>query len=210
MNNRSARALVAVMAGAGALLGACAAVVWHVAVPGETDSYAARPGWFPVSVYFVIAGVLIALFVASFLVDAGLRVRTTRQHSPAGLCILLLVLGGVLGAGAASAWTRWPPQPTSAAALVPVDSWTNPVVDDYWQAPAGNRTEPLRLVIDAGPGQSTSESFVSSVYAHDDQSDFRPVIDQPWTVFPVGGVVVAGVFALSLSLGDVRLTRHQG
>lgn len=215
--------LVAAMAGTGALVGAGAAVAWHIAVPSTGDSgstqvasvydrsapaYAAvgsaRPDWFPTSLYFVGAGVLVALFVASFLVDAGLRLAVERHRSRTGMFALLIVLGGVLGAGAATAWTHWPPQPGPAA-----DPWTNPSA--YWERQS---SDPTAQIVIIGGADTAVASRNEGIYqtleggvgiATESDEPLRPTIADPWLVFPLGGALIAAALALSLSLRDVRL-----
>lgn len=227
MKNRPAKALVAVLSGAGAAVGVGAAVVWHVAVPassGETQIASAydrsggygwygeigvgvsnfRPDWFPVSLYFVGAGLLVGLILASFLVDAGLRMRVDRHRPRLGLFALLVGLGIALGSGVAAAWTHWPPEQVAVA-----DSWTN--FPAYWERPATapyasgseTRLEPQTIVIESnGSVPDHTEGFVATAA----QSSFSPQINHPWLVFPLGGALITGTLALSLSLRDIRLT----
>lgn len=198
MKNRPAKALVAVLVGTGALVGAGAAVVWHVAVPTGATGYASvRPPWFPVSLYFVAAGVVVALIASSFLVDAGLRLRIDRHRPKKALFALLVVLGGVLGAGAAVAWTYWPPE--TADALVLEDTSTA-----YWE-----RQSSLSIVV-GGISEIpplVSETTATAYADYTERGDtFRPTVEHPWLIFPLGGAAIAAALAWSLSLRDVRLT----
>ncbi|OZC49596.1 hypothetical protein CH286_08780 [Rhodococcus sp. WWJCD1] len=209
----SGKALVAVLAAVGAAVGASAAVVWHVAVAGPSDGAPGigvqyiRPSWFPVTFYLVGAGLAIGLVAASFLVDTGLRLVQDRQRSRIDLFALLVVIGATLGAGSALAWTHWPPQPTEAASNW---SWEHPFSIEINSPPAADFGW-------TSIGSSVSDTYVAETYETDavfvpylgDEevpSTFTPTIGDPWLVFPVGGVFVAALAALTLSLRDFRLT----
>ncbi|MBY4014690.1 hypothetical protein HQP04_18990 [Rhodococcus fascians] len=214
MDRPSGRALVAVLAGVGAATGAAAAVVWHVAItePPDTPGTAhLRPSWFPVSLYLVAAGVALALVVAWFLVDSGMRVVRDRQYSSAHLFTLLIVVGAALGAGSAFAWTHWPPH-QSESAPDPAAMWARSIVilggtAESPQSPFGIATGGL-----SGVSIQDDEGYVGNLYSSDaavddaSSSSFTPIIGSPWTVFPVGGAVLAAVAAWTLSLRDFRLT----
>lgn len=206
MDSPSGKKLVAVLAAVGASTGAAAAVVWHVAVadPQELGVTNLRPSWFPMTLYLVAAGLAVGLVVASFLVDSGLRIVQDRQRSRVHLFALLIVVGAALGAGSALAWTHWPPEPTEA-----VSNW-------WWE-------NPLSIEIHSPPaadfgwtsiGGSVSDTHVSDTYVSDtsyitrvdEASPFTPTIGNPWLVFPIGGVAIAALAAVSLSLRDFRLT----
>ncbi|WP_072804481.1 hypothetical protein [Rhodococcoides yunnanense] len=197
MKPTDAKALVAVVVGTGALVGLGAAIVWHVATPSNMNpdrefgwySYTPiRPAWFPTSLYLVGAGVLIASILASFLADSGLRIRSAAHRSRTGLFALLVVVGGALGFGAALAWEYWPPNPgdpgADVAALVPANG----------------------LYMAVGGIDTTGYTPLTSQW--DDESAFDPVVEHPWLVFPLGGAAIAGAVALSLSIRDFRLLRH--
>ena len=98
MDSPSGKKLVAILAAVGASTGAAAAVVWHVAVvdPQDLGVTYARPSWFPVSLYLVAAGLAAGLVVASFLVDAGLRIVQDRRRSRVHLFVVLIVVGVAL------------------------------------------------------------------------------------------------------------------
>ena len=205
MDSPSGKKLVAMLAAVGASTGAAAAVVWHVAVvdPQDLGVTYARPSWFPVSLYLVAAGLAAGLVVASFLVDAGLRIVQDRRRSRVHLFVVLIVVGVALGAGSALAWTHWPPQPTEVASNW---WWENPLSIEIHSPPAA----------DFGwmsMGSSVSDTYVSDTYVSDtsyiarvdDASSFTPTIGDPWSVFPAGGVLVAALAAFSLSLRDFRL-----
>ncbi|MBY4277248.1 hypothetical protein HQO27_24975 [Rhodococcus fascians] len=214
MDRPSGRALVAVLAGVGAATGAAAAVVWHVAITEPPDTPVTahlRPSWFPVSLYLVAAGVALALVVAWFLVDSGMRIIKDRQYSSAHLFTLLIVVGATLGAGTAVAWTHWPPQ-QSESAPDPAAEWAGYIVihggtTEIPQSPFGIATGGL-----SGVGIQDDEGYVGSLYSSDaavddaSPSTFTPIIGSPWTVFPIGGAVLAAVAAWTLSLRDFRLT----
>ncbi|MDI9928887.1 hypothetical protein QM588_00595 [Rhodococcus sp. IEGM 1354] len=214
MDSPSGRALVAVFAGVGAAIGAGAAVVWHVAItePPDTPGTAhLRPSWFPVSLYLVAAGVALALVVAWFLVDSGMRIVRDRQYSSAHLFTLLIVVGAALGAGSAFAWTHWPPQ-RSEQTVVPASVWSRSIViyggtNEIPQSPFGIATGGL-----SGMSIQDDEGYVGNLYSSDapvdeaSSSTFTPIIGSPWTVFPIGGAVLAAVAAWTLSLRDFRLT----
>ncbi|OZE12409.1 hypothetical protein CH249_05965 [Rhodococcus sp. 05-2255-3B1] len=209
MDSPSGKKLVAMLAAVGASTGAAAAVVWHVAVvdPQDLGVTYARPSWFPVSLYLVAAGLAAGLVVASFLVDAGLRIVQDRRRSRVHLFVVLIVVGVALGAGSALAWTHWPPQPTEVAS-----NW-------WWE-------HPLSIEINSPPaadfgwtsiGSSVSDTYVAETYETDavfvpylgDEevpSTFAPTIGNPWLVFPIGGVAIAALAAFTLSLRDFRLT----
>lgn len=208
MDSPSGKKLVAMLAAVGASTGAAAAVVWHVAVvdPQDLGVTYARPSWFPVSLYLVAAGLAAGLVVASFLVDAGLRIVQDRRRSRVHLFVVLIVVGVALGAGSALAWTHWPPQTTEVAS-----NW-------WWE-------NPLSIEINSPPaadfgwtsiGSSVSDTYVAETYETDavfvpylgDEevpSTFAPTIGNPWLVFPIGGVAIAALAALTLSLRDFRL-----
>jgi hypothetical protein len=200
----SGKALVAVLAAVGASIGAAAAVVWHVAVadPQELGVTHARPSWFPVTLYLVAAGVAIGLLAASFLVDSGLRIVQDRERSRVHLFVLLIVVGAALGVGSALAWAHWPPQPTEAASDW---SWEHPLSIEINSPPA------------ADFGWTATDTYMAETYVTDAvyvpylgddlvTSTFTPTIGDPWLVFPIGGVAIAALAALTLSLRDFRLT----
>ncbi|MDV6260703.1 hypothetical protein [Rhodococcoides yunnanense] len=205
MDRPSGKALVAVLAAVGASTGAGAAVVWHVAVAGPPNvgvTYI-RPSWFPITLYLVAAGVVTGLVVASFLVDSGLRIVQDRQRSRAHLFALLIVIGAALGAGSALAWTHWPPQrsePRSSA------TYLNTLMFVDWGDEVSTSASDF--------GWTSLDPSVSETYSSDTsyvtrsrpQSTFSPTISNPWSVFPIGGVVIAALAALTLSLRDYRLT----
>jgi hypothetical protein len=202
----SGKALVAVLAAVGASIGAAAAVVWHVAVadPQELGVTHARPSWFPVTLYLVAAGVAIGLVAASFLVDSGLRLVQDRQRSRIDLFALLIVIGAMLGSGAALAWTYLPPQPTEVVVMPPV--WPR-----YFETNDGAAGLHQSLYSGAIGGISVdpySDTNSATIVLESDvvPSTFTPTIGDPWLVFPVGGVLVAALVALTLSLRDFRLT----
>ncbi|QIH98878.1 hypothetical protein BH92_02475 [Rhodococcoides fascians A21d2] len=210
MDRPSGKALVAVLAAVGAAVGASAAVVWHVAVAGPSDGAPGigvqyiRPSWFPVTFYLVGAGLAIGLVAASFLVDSGLRIVRDRERSRIHLFGLLIVVGAALGAGAALAWTHWPPQPTEVVVMSPV--WPR-----YFETNGGSAGLHQSLYgaaigeISVDPDVDTNSATIildSDVVP----STFTPTIGDPWLVFPVGGVFVAALAALTLSLRDFRLT----
>ncbi|OZD07025.1 hypothetical protein CH275_07455 [Rhodococcus sp. 06-235-1A] len=200
---------MAVLAAVGASIGGAAAVVWHVAIAGSVDGAPEfgtaylRPSWFPVTFYLVGAGLAIGLAAASFLVDSGLRLVQDRQRSRMHLFGLLIVVGAALGAGSALAWAHWPPQPAEAVVMSPV--WPR-----YFETNGGA----------AGPHQSLYGVAIGEISVDPDvdtnsatiildsevaPSTFAPTIGNPWLVFPIGGVAIAALAALSLSLRDFRL-----
>ncbi|OZD32495.1 hypothetical protein CH260_23040 [Rhodococcus sp. 05-2256-B2] len=214
MDRPSGKGLVAVLGGVGAATGAAAAVVWHVAItePPDTPGTAhLRPSWFPVSLYLVAAGVALAVVVAWFLVDSGMRVVRDRQYSSAHLFTLLIVVGAALGAGSAFAWTHWPPQQLERAPD-PAAAWARYIVihSGATEVPQSSfGTAPADI---SGIGIQDDEGYVGNLFSSDaavddaSPSTFTPIIGSPWTVFPVGGVVLAAVAAWTLSLRDFRLT----
>ncbi|WP_032385288.1 hypothetical protein [Rhodococcoides fascians] len=216
MDRPSGRGLVAVLGGVGAATGAAAAVVWHVAItePPDTPGTAhLRPSWFPVSLYLVAAGVALALVVAWFLVDSGMRVVRDRQYSSAHLFTLLIVVGAALGAGSAFAWTHWPPQRSeadTAAPLLPTlmfvdsgDEPTTPASDYGWTSMDIHTADTYFSDTYVSDLYSTDTSYISR---GEPESTFTPIIGSPWTVFPIGGAVLAAIAAWTLSLRDFRLT----
>lgn len=206
----SAKSLVAVLAAVGASIGGTAAVVWHVAIAGSSDGAPdigtayLRPSWFPVTFYLVGAGLVIGLVAASFLVDSGLRLVQDRQRSRIHLFALLIVIGAMLVSGAALAWTHWPPQPTEVVVMSPV--WPR-----YFETNGGSAGLHQSLYsvaigeISVDPDVDTNSATIildSEVVP----PTFTPTIGNPWLVFPIGGVLVAALAALTLSLRDFRLT----
>jgi hypothetical protein len=209
VKNPQAKALVAVLTGTGAVVGLIAAVVWHVATPTSfvPDSdfgwYAytpARPSWFPTSLYLVGTALLISLILASFLVDAGLRVRVDSHRSRTGLFALLSVVGTLLGAGAAAAWTQWPPDTGEPPAVA------LPTIPPAPPVGSGTRLDTITIVLAEPDEQPSGLNAISFADYEDLDAPFAPVIDDPWMVFPIGGASIGGLLALSLSLRDLRLT----
>ncbi|MEU3474842.1 hypothetical protein [Rhodococcus sp. NPDC006774] len=210
MDSPSGKGLVAVLAAVGASTGAAAAVVWHVAIAGSSDgapdfgSAYLRPNWFPITLYLVGAGLAIGLVAASFLVDTGLRLVQDRQRSRIDLFALLIVIGAMLGSGAALAWTYLPPQPTEVVVMPPV--WPR-----YFETNDGAAGLHQSLYSGAIGGISVdpySDTNSATIVLESDvvPSTFTPTIGDPWLVFPIGGVAIAALAALSLSLRDFRLT----
>lgn len=167
----------------------------------------ARPSWFPVTLYLVAAGVAIGLVAASFLADSGLRIVQDRQRSRVHLFVLLILVGVALGAGSALAWTHWPPQPTEAESNW---SWEHPLSIEINSPPAADFgwTSIGSSVSDTYVAETYETDAVFVPYLGDDEvpSTFAPTIGDPWLVFPTGGVAIAALAALSLSLRDFRLT----
>ncbi|KJV02185.1 hypothetical protein VF34_02784 [Rhodococcus sp. PML026] len=165
------------------------------------------------SLYLVAAGVALALVVAWFLVDSGMRVVRDRQYSSAHLFALLIVVGAALGAGSAFAWTHWPPQRSeadTAAPLLPTlmfvdsgDEPTTPASDYGWTSMDIHTADTYFSDTYVSDLYSTDTSYISR---GEPESTFTPIIGSPWTVFPVGGAVLAAVAAWTLSLRDFRLT----
>ncbi|OZD79602.1 hypothetical protein CH273_15630 [Rhodococcus sp. 05-339-2] len=207
MDSPSGKKLVAMLAAVGASMGAAAAVVWHVAVvdPQDLGVTYARPSWFPMSLYLVAAGLAAGLVVASFLVDAGLRIVQDRRRSRVHLFVVLIVVGVALGAGSALAWTHWPPQPTEVVVTPPL-SWPR-----YFES-HGSTTGLHQSLYGVAIGEISVEPDVDTTFAtihlenEATPSTFTPTIGDPWLVFPIGGVAIAALAALSLSLRDFRLT----
>ena len=194
----SGKTLVAVLAAVGTSVGCAAAVVWHVAVAGSSDVASGigteyiRPNWFPASLYLAGAGLAIGLIAASFLVDSGLRIVQDRQRSRLHLFTLLIVIGAALGAGSALAWTHWPPQRAELAS----EPLSGQVLS-FWQ----RGTDITPPASDFG-----WTAYTAYLEGDQDRATFRPTIDHPWLVFPIGGVLIAALAALTLSLRDFRLT----
>lgn len=132
-----------------------------------------------------------------------MRLRVDRHHAKTGLFALLIVFGGVLGAGAAAAWTQWPPNPPDLLAGVDVPALLKSREDSATRT----RTEPMKFVIiDQDASGFVRRPMVTQTDPTTNGSPFRPQINRPWLVFPLGGALIAGALALSLSLRDVRLT----
>lgn len=210
MDSPSREKLVAVLAAVGASTGAAAAVVWHVAVadPQELGVTNIRSSWFPMTLYLVAAGLAVGLVVASFLVDSGLRIVQDRQRSRVHLFALLIVVGAALGAGSAFAWTRWPPEPTEAASNW---SWQHPLSIEIHSPPAAHfPSERFGIATGGISGMTTNsdDTYTQNLYSFvtTEDTSFHPTIGNPWLVFPIGGVVIAVLAAVSLSLRDFRLT----
>ncbi|MDZ7910921.1 hypothetical protein [Rhodococcus sp. (in: high G+C Gram-positive bacteria)] len=210
MDIPSGKKLVAVLAAVGASTGGAAAVVWHVAVadPQELGVTNIRPSWFPMTLYLVAAGLAVGLVVASFLVDSGLRIVQDRQRSRVHLFALLIVVGAALGAGSALAWTHWPPEPTEAVSNW---SWAHPLSIEINSPPAADfPSERFGIATGGISGMTTNsdDTYTQNLYRFvtTEDTSFHPTIGNPWLVFPIGGVAIAALAALTLSLRDFRLT----
>lgn len=205
--------LVVALSGTGALVGLSASVTWHVAVAGTTAdaAYYARPGWFPSTVSLVGAATAIGLVAASFLVDVGVGISADRSRSRVWLVALLVVFGLLLGSGAGWAWTKWAPQqPDSPIATERV---SGPV---YWEGrPDGDgpiRLPVRRLIIVDGSDSAVAERNFDQVEDANSRSEsaFRPTVERPWLVFPIGGALIAVVVALAITRRDYRLAWSKG